>query len=84
MPGRRHLLIAAATGALVLSGAGVVGVRALSSGDSPLEPEKPRRTFYVKLFPTEKAFTISTLFIDGAAGKEKLGLEELPLQSSGK
>ncbi len=58
-----------------------MGVRALSSGDVALEPERPRRTFYVKLFPTEKAFTVSTLFIEGAAGKELEILEVRPLGS---
>jgi hypothetical protein len=73
------ILIAALT--LIVTGGALVAVRESSSDSASLEPERPRRTFYVKLFPTEKAFTVSTLFINDGAGKEIEILEVRPLGS---
>lgn len=78
---RKALLVGVGLGTALIVSVGAVGALYMTSGDSALEPERPRRTFYLKLIPKQKAFTVSTLFIKGAAGKELEILEVRPLGS---
>jgi hypothetical protein len=66
---------------IVLAVAGIVGLSVRGGEKSALDPMRPERTFYTSLIPQETAFTVSTLFIDGAAGKELEILEVRPLGS---